>query len=128
MFFKALTFAALTGVALAGSASAATYAFTEGNGQNRALGAGSVDLEDAPAATGFALGSFGSGDVLGIYGRIVGGVDRFSFSFNVAGTFDVRFDLDGYDLASGGAVDAGFSGLVNQNYVTSGGARGASGG
>ncbi|MEM9972136.1 MAG: VPLPA-CTERM sorting domain-containing protein [Pseudomonadota bacterium] len=118
-----MTAAAALGLMVAGSAGASTYAFTEGNGQNRALVAGSVDLEDASSGgDGFDLGAYGANDVVGIYGRIVGAVDRFTFS--VSTMFDLQFDLDGYALDSGGSVAGGLSGLVNQTFATSGGSAG----
>jgi len=126
MSFKCSILALAVGLVVAGSASAATYSYTEGNGQNRALIAGSVDLEDASGSTGFILDDIGGGESLGIYGRIVGSVDRFTFTSHSA--FDVRFDFDGYDLQAGGSVAAGLSGLVNQNYATSGGQNGTGGG
>ena len=101
-------------------ASAATVLYTEGNGNNRALVAGSIDLEDAsPGGAGFDLGSYDAGDTLGIYGRIVGSVDRFTFNVNAA--FDIVFDFDGYDLDGGGSVVAGLSGLIMQSVAVGGG-------
>ncbi len=127
MYFKTSILAAVFGLAMASAASAATYSFTEGNGQNRALVAGSTDLDDASGGgTGFILNDIGGGESLGIYGRIVGGVDRFTFTST--SVFDVSFDFDGYDLDGGGSVGADFSGLVDQNFATSSGQQGAAGG
>lgn len=118
---------AIASLFLAATAHAATVTVTEGNGQNRALVAGSTDLEDAPpGGTGFDLdallgGPFGEGDTIGIYGRIVSSVDRFTYSFTAGVNFDVLFDFDGYDLDNGDTVAAGLSGLIDQSVVTSGG-------
>lgn len=127
--------AAALALLLSGAASAATLLVTEGNGQNRALVAGSIDLNDAPASNaGIDLNAlngnmpFGSGDKIGIYGRIVGGVDRFTYSFTLGSAFNVSFDFDGYDLAGGGSVAAGLSGLIDQNVVTNGGDANTDGG
>ncbi|WP_300033816.1 VPLPA-CTERM sorting domain-containing protein [uncultured Roseobacter sp.] len=105
----------------AGAASAATFTWTEGDGQNRKLVAGSVDLEDAdPSTPGFELDDgagnpFGAGDTLQIHGRIVSAVDTFSYTFEMSRSFGVFFDLDGYQLAdsAGGAYETN-SGLVGQ--------------
>ncbi len=125
MVVKRLAAAAGLALLLSGAASAATLLVTEGNGQNRALVAGSVDLNDAPGSnTGIDLNAlngnspFGAGDKIGIYGRIVGGVDRFTYSFTLGTNFNLSFDFDGYDLAGGGSVAAGLSGLIDQNIVT----------
>ncbi len=126
MVVKRLAAAAGLALLLSGAASAATLLVTEGNGQNRALVAGSVDLEDASSSgSGFDLdalngAAFGPGDMIGIYGRIVGGVDRFTYSFTLGTNFNLSFDFDGYDLAGGGSVAAGLSGLIDQNIVTNG--------
>ena len=125
MMIKKLLFATGLSFALASGAMAATISVTEGNGDNRRLVDGSVDLEDAsPGGIGFDLdalngGTFGAGDTIGIYGRIVSSVDRFSYTFTSGINFDVDFDFDGYDLAGGGSVGAGFSGLVDQTAVLS---------
>ncbi|MEM0950258.1 MAG: VPLPA-CTERM sorting domain-containing protein [Pseudomonadota bacterium] len=119
-------------VVAATSSSAATYTWTEGNGQNRKLVAGSTDLEDAnPGSPGFELNAlafggtqddaaaFGFGDSLQIHGRIVSSQDTFSFKFSFNSAFRVLFDLDGYELADGLSSSIGtelepLSGLVDQ--------------
>jgi hypothetical protein len=94
--------------------------FTEGNGQNRALVAGTSDLEDADGGlSGYDVGTLTAGEIIGIYGRLVGAVDVFTFEFDGNGRFEVRLDLDGYELQGGGTVAAGQSGFVNQSEVGS---------
>jgi len=121
---------ALAVIAAMGAASAAmfTVGVTEGNGQNRDFVAGSIDLGDAPGGSGgFDLNTilnggldFSSGDVVGIYGRIVSATDRFVFNFTATEGFNVSFDFDGYDVdadqdgTAESAVIAGKSGLINQ--------------
>ncbi|MEM9577877.1 MAG: VPLPA-CTERM sorting domain-containing protein [Pseudomonadota bacterium] len=95
------------------AASAATFTWTEGNGNNRKLVAGSIDLNDANSNTpGFDLGAFTAADALQVHGRIVGSQDVFSYSFTMSQAFNVSFDLDGYALALGGFESN--SGLVGQ--------------
>ncbi|MEM6890485.1 MAG: VPLPA-CTERM sorting domain-containing protein [Pseudomonadota bacterium] len=126
-FFPKLAVSAIALALLAGGATAATYTFTEGDGNNRKLVAGSMDLDDAdPSAPGFELDDLvgagdglGADDVLQIHGRIVGSKDVFSFSYAVAEGFKVEFDLDGYLLAAGATSSDGdqseaLSGLVGQ--------------
>lgn len=125
MMIKKLLFATGLSFALASGAMAATVTVTEGNGDNRRTVAGSVDLDTDSAGTGVDLdalngGAFGFGDTIGIYGRIVGAVDRFTYTFTSGVNFNVDFDFDGYDLEAGGSVGAGFSGLVDQEDVLSG--------
>ena len=118
---RQLVLAAGLSLASFGAAHAATFMVTEGTGQNRPLVAGSIDLGDAPSGgAGFQLGTFGSEDTLGIYGRIVSATDRFTYTFNATEGFNVAFDFDGYALENGGSVDAGYSGLINQNVVNGG--------
>lgn len=121
---KSILLAAGLSVLLSGAAAAATFTFTEGNGQNRALVKDSIDLEDANnSAPGFDLNSetgvanFSAGDVLQIHGRIVGATDTFTYAFTSSTAINVGFDFDGYDLDAGGSVAAGLSGLVNQQAV-----------
>lgn len=122
MITKLTIAAAALALAYAGAASAATLTVTESNGQNRALVAGSEDLEDAAdAGGGFDLnalnggGVFGGGDDVQIHGRIVSSMDQFSFEFSTG--FNLDFDFDGYALDAGGTVAAGLSGLVDQDVV-----------
>ena len=120
-FTKAAALAAFLALG-AGAAGASTLTITEGNGSNRATIAGSVDLnvDSSGAPTNLdALngGSFGFGDTIGIYGRIVNAVDQFAYSFSSNVGFDVVFDFDGYDLEGGGSVAAGYSGLIDQSVV-----------
>ncbi|MFL4470352.1 VPLPA-CTERM sorting domain-containing protein [Tateyamaria armeniaca] len=113
---------------MAGGATAATFTFTEGNGHNRKLVAGSIDLNDANTSTpGFELddlagvaAGFAPDDVIQLHGRIVSSQDVFSYTFAFAQGFKVEFDLDGYLLAAGftssdGDQSEALSGLVGQN-------------
>jgi len=104
----------------AGAAQAATFTWTEGDGSNRQLVAGSIDLGDAPdSGTPIDLrdanggSAFGLGDILQLHGRIVSAADMFSFSFTVP--FTVAFDIDGYALDAGGTEM--LSGFVGQNTI-----------
>ncbi|MEO9575075.1 MAG: VPLPA-CTERM sorting domain-containing protein [Tateyamaria sp.] len=105
---------------MATGASAATYTFTEGNGQNRKLVAGSTDLNDSPVPDGIPLGSFANDDVIQLHGRIVSSQDVFTYTFAFASAFKVEFDLDGYELATdlissdGVSTFETISGLVGQ--------------
>lgn len=117
----------MAGMATAVAAAPVTLTLTEGTGDNRALVAGSVDLEDAPdGAPGIDLnfhngGAFVDGDVIQLHGRIVGATDTFVFEFSSTTNFDIMFDFDGYDLEGGGSVAAGYSGLIDQKIVNAGG-------
>ncbi|WP_424969440.1 VPLPA-CTERM sorting domain-containing protein [Dinoroseobacter sp. S76] len=121
-----MTFAAAAmTLAFAGAASAATLTVTESQGQNRALVAGSVDLDDAAdAGGGFDLNAlnagnaFTGGDDVQIHGRIVSSIDQFTIEFSSA--FNLDFDFDGYDLDAGGSVAADLSGLVDHDVVLAG--------
>ena len=121
-----LVAAALSLVSL-GAAHAVTFTVTEGNGHNRPQVLGSVDVGDASSGgAGINLNTlsgntFGAADTIGIYGRIVGATDRFTYTFTATQGFNVSFDFDGYDLEGGGSVVAGRSGLINQNIVDGGG-------
>ena len=100
---------------------ATTLLVTEGHGQNRALVAGSTDLNDSKSSldlNALSGAPFGAGDRVGIHGRIVSSVD--SFMFNVVSKFDLVFDFDGYDLANGEYVLAPLSGLIDQSIVEEG--------
>ena len=120
-----LVAAALSLVSL-GTAHAVTFTVTEGNGHNRPQVLGSVDVGDASSGgAGINLNTlsgntFGAADTIGIYGRIVGATDRFTYTFTATQGFNVSFDFDGYDLQGGGSVAAGRSGLINQNIVNGG--------
>jgi len=122
--------AAVTTAMMSTCATAATYTFTEGNGNNRKLvaGANQIDLEDANNSTpGFDIDGlagqttgFGANDVVQLHGRIVSSQDVFSYTFAFAQGFKVEFDLDGYTLAtdtnsSDGDDTESLSGLVGQD-------------
>ena len=121
MTIKRLMAAACAAVFMAGASSAATITVTEGA---RAQIAGSTAFTDT-GNSAFNLnslngGAYGAGVTIGIYGRIVGSTDKFTFTFDITNTFDLRFDFDGYDLAGGGSVAAGLSGLVDESIVLGG--------
>ncbi len=125
MITKLTIAAAAITLAYAGAASAATLTVTESQGQNRALVAGSVDLDDADdAGGGFDLNALNGGnafigsDDLQIHGRIVSSIDRFTFEVSTA--FNLDFDFDGYLLDAGGSVSADLSGLVDHDVVLAG--------
>lgn len=112
--------------------SAMTFTITEGNNQNRRTVVGSTDVDVDSVGGGIDLNAqlgpsvFGYGDVIGIYGRIVGAVDMFTYEFSADVGFNVGFDFDGYDVFSSGksgpteTVVAGLSGLVDQSVVLTG--------
>jgi hypothetical protein len=111
------------------AASAATYSFTEGNGNNRPLVDGSQELEDAPQGVpGFNLNSetstttFTDDDEILIFGRIVGLQDLFTYTFAFDTAFTVSFNFGGYFVDSTEVAD---SGLVAQDSQSGGPAPGA---
>jgi hypothetical protein len=81
------------------------FTVTEGDGNNRFQIAGSTKTNDASPNAAGAIDlnnlasntSFGAGDVIGVYGRIVSSQDKFQYAFDFTGGFNVTFDLDGYD-------------------------------
>lgn len=98
---------------------------TEGNNQNRRTVVGTTDIDTDAFTPGgvIDMGPLNPGDILGIYGRIVGARDFFTFSFNATTDFEIAFDLDGYDVFNVGKNDDNGvttvtkSGLVNQSDV-----------
>lgn len=96
---------------------------TEGNKQNRRTVVGTDD-QDKDAGT-IKLGALGSGDMIGIYGRIVSAVDVFEFEFIATSAFRILFDTNGYDVYHRGKNDdhginsvlASQSGFINQSDV-----------
>jgi len=113
--------AALILACAASASSAATVAFTEGA---RPRVDGTVKLSDVPSSAGGAYdvitndggvlgGSFDVGDVVRIYGRIVGAVD--SYTFEASTHFTIKFIFGGYDLANGNSV--GESGFVSERVA-----------
>jgi len=119
------TLAATAMVAVTAGAAAATpmgftFGVTEGNGQNRDTVAGTTDLNFDTNGP-YDLGTLDTGDVIGVYGRIVDAVDRFEFTFDVTGAFEIGFDLDGYDVCDNAAcTETSFvsqSGLVAQDLL-----------
>lgn len=125
-------FLAVAALALSSSmVSAMTFTITEGNNQNRRTVVGSTDIDVDSNGNGINLdalspSAFGRGDVIGIYGRIVSAVDKFTYTFSSDVGFNVGFDFDGYEVFSSGKdgptefVDEGLSGLVDQSVVLSG--------
>ncbi|WP_375229076.1 VPLPA-CTERM sorting domain-containing protein [Roseobacter sp. S98] len=122
MLKKLLSVAFAAGLMATGASAATltngfTFGVTEGNGQNRATVVGTTDL-DVDSTGPINLGILSAGDVFGVYGRIVGAVDRFSFTFKAAKDFEIAFDLDGYEVFdSGKSGPTSFvetSGLINQ--------------
>lgn len=108
-------FAALVLACAASASTAATVSYTEGA---RALVDGSTKLSDVPGSAGAAYdvitndggalgGSFDVGDIVRLYGRVVGGVD--SYTFKAVTNFRIEFLFGGYDLANGTNIsDSGF--------------------
>ena len=125
MKFRDFVLAAGLSLVLTGAATAATVLVSEGK---RDQVKDAIDLGDSPpVGVGYDLdalggGPFGAGDTIGIYGRIVYSLDRFTYSFTLTGgTYRVAWDFDGYDLEAGGSVSAALSGLVDEAIVDAGG-------
>ncbi|MEM9344366.1 MAG: VPLPA-CTERM sorting domain-containing protein [Pseudomonadota bacterium] len=113
--------AAMALACTAGVADAATVAYTEGA---RPRVEGTTKLSDVAGSAsgaydvftndGGALGgSFDIGDVVRVYGRVVGGVD--TYTFDTSTDFTIRFIFGGYDLANGGSVNE--SGFVSETVA-----------
>lgn len=104
---KILSLIAAVILASAMPAAAATIGYTEGK---RELVDGTERLAGGDAASsGFVLGTVGSGaddfSRIGIFGRIVGGADF--FTFHAAADFAISFAFDGV-TANGGSLVSGF--------------------
>lgn len=98
-------------LAMANSASASVMmAFTDVTEGTRDLVAGTmaVDTVDVPTKTPFNLGTlYSAGDMISLYGRIVGAVDPYTITSNTA--FTVSFIFGGLELDNGGSLaESGF--------------------